>query len=302
MIIERISSLLSAKPIKTGALLFLSLAIALMLGRWLAIAETPLTRHAVGLGLLANGAPDQAAHLFEAPLWQGVALYRAERYHRSVGAFVTDNSVTGLYNLGNAYARLGLYQGAVTAYEAVLKRQPTHEDASFNLELVRAAKRRADELELESRETENAGNWEDGLREEDKERSARQQAGEQDGEESQAPKPEDDGMGEQDADGGAGEPLTSDVEITGQGMGGSEQDNEMADAQTFSLSGREDEEADDLQANEAKPDSSEVLGGVTERLREEAIADQILLRRIEDDPALVLKARLNMALRRQRAK
>ena len=115
--------------------------------------------------LLENGAPDEAAHLFETPLWQGVALYRAGRYHRSVGAFVMDDSITGLYNMGNAYVRLGLYRGAITAYQTVLERRPGHEDAHYNLELVRAALQREQELEEESRETENAGNWADGLRE-----------------------------------------------------------------------------------------------------------------------------------------
>ena len=52
----------------------------------------------------------------------------------------------------------------------------------------------------------------------------------------------------------------------------------------------------------ATPRRALVIGGEVDRVREEAMADEILLRRIEDDPALVLKARLNMALRRQQAK
>ncbi len=283
-------------------LMIISLALAVLLGRWLAVVQAPLTRYAVGRQLLENGAPDQAAHLFEDPLWKGAALYRAGRFHRAAGAFVTDDSVTGLYNLGNAYARLGEYRGAAAAYEAVLRRQPTHEDALFNLELVRAAQKRAQELEQESRETVEAGNWEDGLLEDERESDRRsadeQQAGEE-GEDSSesAERP----PGEQEATAGAMEPAASDGETAEEGAGGSEQEGERADASVFSLSGSDDGQADDLSPDDLPPEDSEVQGGVIDRAREEAMADEILLRRIEDDPALVLKARLNMALRRQRA-
>jgi Ca-activated chloride channel family protein len=292
----------AARPIVIGALVLLSLALALVLGRWLAVVQAPLSRQAVGHSLLENGAADQAAYLFETPIWQGVALYRAERYHRSVGAFVTDGSVTGLYNMGNAYARLGLYQGAATAYETVLSRQPTHEDARFNLELVRAAEKRKRELEDESRNTENAGNWEDGLLENEQEEPPNTEIGEQ-----TSAGEEDDGLqeetppSEQENQEGAMQPAMSEAETTGQGVGGSEQENDLANEPTFSLSGSDQDEADNLAPNNGDLDNAEVLGGAMERQREEAMADQILLRRIEDDPAIVLRARLNMALRKQQA-
>ncbi|NJO38889.1 MAG: hypothetical protein HC871_16390 [Rhizobiales bacterium] len=44
-----------------------------------------------------------------------------------------------------------------------------------------------------------------------------------------------------------------------------------------------------------------MMGGVIDPEREESMADEIVLRRIRDDPAIVLRARLNMALRKQRA-
>ncbi|MGI9417928.1 MAG: tetratricopeptide repeat protein [Geminicoccaceae bacterium] len=303
MIGGRISRRIDRRPIGIACILLIAFAIALLLGRWLAIAQAPLTRDAVARNLLENGSPDKAAHVFETPIWQGVALYRAGHYHRSVGAFVTDDSVTGLYNMGNAYARLGLYRGAITAYEAVLKRRPDHEDAHFNLELVRAAAKREQELEDESRETENAGNWEDGLRESrergEPETTQGDQAG--DGEHADAADPPEGDPGDQDGESAAGETAAPESQIAGQNAGGSDREGEQADASIFSLAGRDDQEAGDLAPDGNAPEDSEILGGVTDRAQEEAMADEILLRRIEDDPAIVLKARLNMALRRQKA-
>ncbi|MGI9510391.1 MAG: tetratricopeptide repeat protein [Geminicoccaceae bacterium] len=301
--LDRISHLLLKRQIMAAGLLLVALALALLLGRWLAIVQTPLTRHAVARNLVENGSPADAAHLFEMPLWQGVALYRAGRFHRSVGAFVTDDSVTGLYNMGNAYVRLGLYQGAITAYETVLQRRPGHEDAHFNLELVRAAFQREREMEEESRETENAGNWEDGLRDNQEqgepEIAENDQAGE--GENDEASDPPEDEASAEDGEAGAAEAPRPDQPIAGQNAGGSEQQGDQAEASVLSLSGEDDPEADDLSPDGDVSEEADVIGGMIDQAREEAMADEILLRRIKDDPAVVLKARLNMALRRQRA-
>lgn len=300
--LDRIAHLLTRRPVMTAGFLLAALALALLLGRWLAIVQAPLTREAVAKSLLENGAPDEAAHLFETPIWQGVALYRAGRFHRSVGAFVTDDSVTGLYNMGNAYVRLGLYRGAITAYETVLQRRPDHEDAYHNLELVRAAFEREQALEEEARQTENAGNWEEGLR--DNQEQGEPETAENDeagGENTDPSDPPEGEPGEQDADAGATEAATPDMLSEGDSAGGSEQEGEQAEASVLSLSGSEDREADDLSPEGEALDDVEIIGGEIDRAREEAMADEILLRRIKDDPAVVLKARLNMALRRQRA-
>ena len=303
MMVAEIMKPLSSRPVMIAGALLAGIAIALVLGRWLAVVQAPLTRHAVAKTLLDDGAPEKAAHVFEAPIWQGVALYRAGRYHRAVGAFVTDDSVTGLYNMGNAYTRLGLYGGAVAAYEAVLQRQPNHEDARYNLELVRAAADRERELENEARQTENAGSWEDGLRDDheqgEPDAANTEQPGE--GEEPTSSDMPEEQAEDQDAQAGAGETAAPESQIAGENAGGSEKEGEQAEASVFSLSGRDDENTDDLSPEGGNTEDAEVVGGEIDRAREEAMADEILLRRIKDDPALVLKARLNMALRKQRA-
>ena len=303
MMLDRILSSLTNRPIMITGILLISLAVALVLGKWLAVVQAPLTRHAVARNLLEKGAPDKAAHVFETPIWQGVALYRAGRYHRAVGAFVTDDSVTGLYNMGNAYTRLGLYQGAIAAYETVLQRQPNHEDARHNLELVRSAAKRKQELEEEARQTENTGDWEDGLRDNEEqgepEPTRNDQAGEG-GEPDPSARPEEQADA-QNAEAGAGETAAPESLVAGENAGGSDKEGEQAEASAFSLSGRDDQDADDLSPEGGNTEDAEVLGGEIDRAREEAMADEILLRRIKDDPAIVLKARLNMALRRQRA-
>ncbi len=290
-------------PVILAFALLAGLSIALLLGYWLAIVQGPLSRHAVAQDLLDNGEADKAAYIFETPAWQGVALYRAGRYHRAVGAFVTDDSVTGLYNMGNAYAQLGLYRGAITAYEAVLNRNPGHDDARFNLELVRRAAERERELLDESSRTENAGGWEDGIRDSQErgepETAPRDQANET--EEADSEEPPQSGSSDQESDQAVGETSAPESEVAGSTAADDSNEGGASDASVLSLSDQKNVESGNPSPNGKAPEETIVLDGAVDQAREEALADEIVLRRINDDPAVVLRARLNMALRKQRA-
>lgn len=107
-------------------------------------AEAPLLRFWRGLwqrpdqqgyqALLDND--PAAATLFENRQWQGAAHYRSGDYAASAEDFGDDRSPTGLYNQGNALAKLGRYADAIDRYEQVLSRQPNQEDAAFNKALL----------------------------------------------------------------------------------------------------------------------------------------------------------------------
>ncbi len=295
--VARLQRFLGRSEMALLCVLAVALVLALLLGRWLAVIQEPPTRHGVGQRLLANGRANEAAYLFEEPLWKGVALYRSGRYHRAVGEFVTDDSITGYYNMGNAYAHLGLYEGAIAAYEVVLARVPNHEDARYNLDLVREAARRERELEEEARETEEAGNWEDGLLQEQQEPGgAPDPAAENEEDMPNSSETMSDEMSEGDRT------QTGDAPPSSNGASGSEQEGQEAEAASLTLTSGEEEDDNGLAPAPDGLEDRPVTPGEIDRLREEALADDILLRRIEDDPALVLKARLSMALRKQEAR
>lgn len=293
--VARLQRLFSRSELALLALLLIAVALALLLGRWLAVIQEPPTRQAVGERLLATDRADEAAYVFEKPLWRGVALYRSGRYHRAVGEFVTDDSIAGYYNMGNAYAHLGLYGGAIAAYEVVLNRVPNHEDARYNLDLVRAAAELERQLEDQSRETEEAGNWEDGLLEREQEPVGEPDPTAEDGEEM----PSSENASDQMAEGDRTQPSQSPP--SSNGVGGSEQEGEQAEAASLTLSSGDEKDETALSPAADDLEDRPVMPGEIDRLREEELADDILLRRIEDNPALVLKARLSMALRKQEA-
>ena len=79
---------------------------------------------------------DQAAKLFQRPDWRASAAYRAADYQRAAQNYLGLQTTDGYYNAGNALAKSGQYQPAITAYNQALQRDPQHQDALFNRQIV----------------------------------------------------------------------------------------------------------------------------------------------------------------------
>lgn len=96
-----------------------------------------LTRDQQAQRQLDEGNAMEAGELFEDPIWQAVAKYRAGEYGPSAAGFSGQEDIDNLYNLGNAMARLGELETAIDAYEQVLEVDPNMEDALYNRDLVK---------------------------------------------------------------------------------------------------------------------------------------------------------------------
>lgn len=79
---------------------------------------------------------EAAAEHFEDPSWKASAYYRAGNYEQAA-AFFKGEDTESLYNRANAFAKGGKIEEAVKLYEQVLKDDPKHEDARFNLEYLK---------------------------------------------------------------------------------------------------------------------------------------------------------------------
>lgn len=66
-----------------------------------------------------------------------VAAYRKGDYENAADLFARTEGTEALYNLGNALAFQGKIEKAIQTYEAVLKQNPQHEDAAFNLDYLK---------------------------------------------------------------------------------------------------------------------------------------------------------------------
>jgi Ca-activated chloride channel homolog len=78
-----------------------------------------------------------AAPLFDDPLWQGNAWFRAGHYREAAAAYqLAGDSPVARYNLGNSLAYQQEFAAALDAYDQALQQDPALEDARINRALV----------------------------------------------------------------------------------------------------------------------------------------------------------------------
>ncbi|WP_420847346.1 tetratricopeptide repeat protein [Methylobacterium organophilum] len=92
-------------------------------------------RTGLGRALMGLGLPGLAAAVITDPAWRGPALYEAGRYEAAAALF-REQGKRGRYNLGNALARSGDFQGALAAYDEALSFNPRDGDAQANRSLI----------------------------------------------------------------------------------------------------------------------------------------------------------------------
>lgn len=124
----------------------------------------------------------QAAELFESPLWRASALYRAEQYQQAAELFAQHDTVEAYYNQGNALAKVGKLDEAIQAYQKALEKEPNHQDSQFNLALLQSLMESQEQQSNDAQQGEN-GEQQPGDKQQQGEQGQQQpEQGEQSGE------------------------------------------------------------------------------------------------------------------------
>jgi Ca-activated chloride channel family protein len=150
---------------------------------WQGLWQRPDQR---GFDAMNAGDALAAADLFDDSQWRGAARYRSGDFGGAAGDFGQDTSLQGLYNQGNALARLGRYADAIERYDDVLKSDPKQEDAAFNKALVEDVLRQQEQQQQEQQQQEQ-------------QQQNQQQSSDSQGDESEQQQEQQDQQQEQDA-------------------------------------------------------------------------------------------------------
>ncbi len=252
-----------------------------------------LTRDQQAARALEEGRAGEAAELFEDPVWEASARYRAGDYAASAEAFAALDTVDAAYNRGNALARQGEFEAAIEAYEQALAAEPDHEDARHNRDLLRRLQQPQQQSggEGESGEGHDGQQSQDGEQQSAENRQQSQQSGE-DGESGDAQQ-EGEPAGERGADG------SRQAEADGQSSP-SDAEEQQAIEELREEMRRAAEAAEEGDGGEEQRSRRMAAASADERsAQEQTQAMEQWLRRVPNDPGGLLRRKFRDQYQRQ---
>ena len=102
----------------------------------MAVLEKPadfwFTADQQGDQLLANGDFVEAAAIYEDPIRQGVAYFRAGDFESAAGAFARVDQAESAFDRGNSLVMLGKYDDAIASYDRALQFKPDWKEGKDN--------------------------------------------------------------------------------------------------------------------------------------------------------------------------
>ncbi|MAD74769.1 MAG: colicin transporter [Rheinheimera sp.] len=234
----------------------------------------------------------QAQQKFTDPLWQGNAAYRLQDYASAEQAFKQaaqqQPSADAYANLGNSLALQQKYDQAMASYQQALQLDPDHQQAKQNAELLKQMKQQQNQQQQNSE----------------------QQDGEQQDSESSAESGDNTAESEGNSqDQGQSKPEQSDTQ-----QDPAQQGSENNDAGEQSSQTENDEQqaepsqsATDAAAQELEqpnPTESEQQKAIREKWPNASLEEQQqldnLLRKVQDDPGLLLRNRMKLEYQKRR--
>ncbi|GAA0352053.1 hypothetical protein GCM10009092_15570 [Bowmanella denitrificans] len=208
---------------------------------------------------------EQAAKVFDDPMWRGASHYKQGGFDAALQAFSELDSVEAMYNAGNALAQLGELDKAIAAYDKVLEAQPDHADAKANKALLEQMKQQQKQQQPPSSNSQP----QDKQDQQQDEQQDQQQQDQQNGQQQSSEQDQQQGESQQQQD----QPSPED-----------QQDQQASEQQQSEQQDQQQQEQDQqAQAQEAP---------LTDEEREEQQRLQNLLRKVPDDPAYLLKRKM----------
>lgn len=247
-----------------------------------------------------------AANQFESDSWKASALYKSGRYEEALTAYQNIPGIDSLYNQGNALAKLGKLEAAIEKYSEVLEQQPDNEDALANKALL-------DKLLNQQQENQDNSSQQDGEQSQDESQDEQSQENESEqgqeqgkqGEQPQDSENENNSENEakQENSDQNKEPEQSQQQNNQQPSDEQTNEQEKPGEQTENEDTKESNQQnkESGQPEEKQTDDQDISKGVqaqqeplTDAEKEEMQRMENLMRRVPDDPAFLLKRKMQL--------
>ncbi|MAD05557.1 MAG: hypothetical protein CMK65_18315 [Pseudoalteromonas sp.] len=243
---------------------------------------------------------EQAAQAENTQL-KGAALYQQGNYQAAMDAFSEDKSATGLYNYGNALAKAGELEQAIEAYKKAQQLKNDFTEAKENQALVEQLMQQQEQQQQQDQQQntdqQNSDGQQDNQQKQQGENSQQgdnsEQAKQQDGQQPSEQGEQSDQKGEQsdsESDQQNKPEMQSESEKSPQsGEQKPEQSPEQQDAQP------EPSQSDEQAKQQAEQQAMQAQAAeLTNEEKEKAQQLNQLLRKVPDDPAILLRNKMQL--------
>lgn len=254
------------------------------------------------------------------PAIKGAALYQQGDYQGALTQFNQDSSARGLYNQGNALTQLGEYDKAIEKYQQAAKADPTLRQAQKNQQIAEQLKQQKEQEQKQQgqqeQEQEKQNQQSEGQKNQDQQNQ--QQGSQQNGQNGEQNKPSQQGEDQKSQ-----ENQPSDAQNDPQSDSASSGQTNQPQPQVESQPQQNDNQGESKQTVQQQADpkgQDERQGAVqgekdaktppqgaisdvqplTPEQREKAQQIKQLLRKVPDDPAILLRNKMQIKARQQR--
>ncbi|MHC6645698.1 vWA domain-containing protein [Alteromonas sp. HB246098] len=265
-----------------------------------------------------RGKYKDAVSQFNSEAWKASSLFKSGDYEGALKAYKNIPGAESLYNQGNALAKLGKLEEAIEKYEQALDEAPEFEDAKINKKVVEDLLKQQQQQDQQQNQSENSNDDQQDNAQDNGQDSANNDQQQSEDQNNQ------DGLSDQNGQQNESERQQSDQnqqpsndEQQNDGDNSQQQNQpEMSDQNEPSDSQQQNEESeqnDNMQQNNAQTQEDEQEAQreaqaiqsqeaeLTDAEKEELQRMEGLMRRVPDDPAFLLKRKMQLeAQKRQR--
>ena len=261
-----------------------------------------------------RGKYKDAVDQFNDETWKASSLYKSGDYEGALNAYQNIPGPNSAYNQGNALAKLGKLEEAIKKYDQALREAPDFEDARTNKKIIEdLLKQQQQQNQNEQQQNQDQNESGENSEQNDSQSSdqnnqdgSNDQSGQQNpGEDQQSDENQDQSANNEQQNSGDDSQQPDDSKIN--------DESESSDSQQQNAEQDQSEQSESAQQNSGQPKESEqqsereaqAAQGQAEELtdaeKEELQRMESLMRRVPDDPAFLLKRKMQLeAQKRQR--
>jgi Ca-activated chloride channel family protein len=242
-----------------------------------------------GVKALEKDHAEQAAELFSNPEWKAAAQYRAGKYEEALTSLDGVEKTEALYNKGNALAQLGRTAEAIEAYNKVLERNPDHEDAKYNRDLLQQQQQQQQQSDNSDQNSEQNQNPQSS---DSQQQDSQQQS--RDSQQQDSQQPSSDAQSSSESEQSDTEQSAAEQSEQEQQSAQQQAEQEQTDAESQPA---QEQERSDAEASAQQ----QAMSAEDETLDAEQQAVEQWLRRIPDDPGGLLRRKFMYQYRQQQS-